>query len=94
LVATAASSFTTAITIPVGTRVLTCVIICASLPILRRRADVSAAHFTFLARDFIAGFAILSIIGLLVATQLREGPEISALVGVGLVAQRVIGRDL
>jgi len=93
-VATIASSFTTAITIAVGTRVLTYIVICASLPLLRRRADVSAAHFRLPAGDFIAGFAILSSIALLAATQLREGIEIAALVGVGLVAQKLLRRDL
>lgn len=93
-VATIASSFTTAVTISVGTRVLTYIVICASLPILRRRADVSAAHFRLPAGDFIAGFAILSSILLLAATQLREGIEIAALVSVGLVAQKFFRRDL
>lgn len=93
-VATIASSFTTAITIAVGTRVLTYIVICGSVPILRRRGDVSAASFQLPAGDFIAGFAILGSIALLAATQLREGVAILALVGVGLVAQRVLRRDL
>lgn len=93
-VATVASSFTTAITIAVGTRVLTYIVVCASLPIFRRRADVSAAHFTLPGGGCIAGFAILSSIGLPAATQLREGLEIAALVGVGLVAQKILRRDL
>ena len=92
--ATIASSFTIALTISVGTRVLTYIVICASLPILRRRADVAAAHFRLPAGNFIAGFAILSSIALLAATQLREGIEIAALVGVGLVAQKILRRDL
>lgn len=93
-VATIASSFTTAITIAVGTRVLTYIVICASVPILRRRGHVSAAYFQLPAGDFIAGFAILGSIALLAATQLSEGVAILALVGVGLVAQRVLRRDM
>ncbi len=93
-VATIASSFTTAITIAVGTRVLTYIVICASVPILRRRRDVSAAYFQLPAGDFIAAFAILSSIALLAATQLREGVAILALVAVGLVAQKVLRRDM
>lgn len=93
-VATLASSFTTAITIAVGTRVLTYIVICASVPILRRRRDVSAAYFQLPAGDYIAGFAILGSIALLAATQLREGIEIISLVGVGLLAQKVLRRDL
>lgn len=93
-VAPVASSFTTAITIAVGTRVLTYIVICASVPILRRRGDVSAAYFQLPAGDFIAGFALLGSIALLAATQLREGVAILALVGVGLVAQKVLRRDL
>jgi basic amino acid/polyamine antiporter, APA family len=93
-IASIASSFTTAITIAVGTRVLTYIVICASLPILRRRNDVPAAHFRLPAGDFIAGIAILGSIALLAATQLREGIEIIALVGIGLLAQKVLRRDL
>jgi amino acid transporter len=47
-----ASTFTTAISIAVETRVLTYVVICAALPVLRRRTDVPAARFTLPAGDF------------------------------------------
>lgn len=93
-VATLASSFTTAITIAVGTRVLTYIVICAAVPILRRRRDVPAAHFHLPAGNFVAGVAILGSLALLAATQRREGIAIIALVGVGLVAQKALRRDL
>jgi APA family basic amino acid/polyamine antiporter len=89
-----ASSFTTAISIAVGTRVLTYVVICAALPVLRRRTDVPAARFTLPAGDSIAGIAILASIALLAAIQACEGIALAALVGVGLLAQNVLRRDL
>ena len=93
-IATLASTFTTAITIAVGTRVLTYVVICAALPVLRRRSDVPAARFTLVAGDLIAGIAILGSITLLAATQAREGIALVAVVGIGLLAQKFLRRDL
>jgi APA family basic amino acid/polyamine antiporter len=93
-IATLASTFTTAITIAVATRVLTYVVVCAALPVLRRRTDVPAARFTVPAGDLIAGIAILGSITLLAATQAREGIALVAVVGIGLLAQKVLRRDL
>ena len=92
-IATLASTFTTAISIAVGTRVLTYVVICAALPVLRRRTNVPAARFTLPAGDSIAVIAILASIALLAAIQAREGIALAALVGVGLLAQNVLRRD-
>jgi len=93
-VATLASSFTTAITIAVGTRVLTYIVVCAALPILRRRTDVPAARFVLPAGDVIAAVAIVGSIALLAATQLREGIALVSLVAIGLLAQKVLRRDI
>jgi len=92
--ATLASSFTTAITIAVGTRVLTFMVICATLPILRRRTNVPAARFILPAGDFIAGIAILCSVALLAAIQMREGIALASLVGIGLLAQKALRGDL
>jgi amino acid transporter len=92
--ATLASSFTTAITIAVGTRVLSYVVVCAALPVLRRRTDVPPARFVLPAGNFIAAIAIAGSIALLAATQLREGIALAALVAIGLLAQKVLRRDI
>jgi basic amino acid/polyamine antiporter, APA family len=93
-IATVASSFTTAISIAVGTRVLTYMVICAAVPILRLRSDAPPSHFRLPAGDFIAGIAILGSVALLAATQLREDIEIIALIGVGLATQKALRRDM
>jgi len=92
-IATLASTFTTAITIAVGTRVLSYLVICVALPVLRRRNDVPAARFTLPAGDLIAAIAILSSIALLAAAEAREAIALAALVGVGLLAQKALRRD-
>ncbi len=92
-VATLASSFTTAITIAVGTRVLSYVVVCAALPVLRRRTDVPPARFVLPAGNFIAAIAIAGSIALLAATQLREGIALVSLVAIGLLTQKVLRRD-
>jgi amino acid transporter len=94
LLATLASTFTSAITAAVGTRVLTYLVICAALPILRRRRDVPPARLTLPAGDLIAGCAILGSLALLAAMQAREGIALAALLGIGLAAQRLFRRDL
>jgi hypothetical protein len=55
---------------------------------------VPAARFTLVAGDLIAGIAILASITLLAATQAREGIALVAVVGIGLLAQKVLRRDL
>jgi amino acid transporter len=93
-IATLASSFTTAITIAVGTRVLTYIVVCAALPILRQRTDVPPARFVLPAGNVIVAIAIAGSIALLAATQLREGIALAALVAIGLLAQKVLRRDI
>jgi APA family basic amino acid/polyamine antiporter len=93
-IATLASTFTTAITIAVGTRVLSYVVVCAALPVLRRRVDVPAARFRLPAGDLIAGIAILASLGLLAAAKASEAIELGVLVGIGLAVQRLLRRDM
>ena len=92
-IATLASTFTTAITIAVGTRVLSYMVICAALPVLRRRSDAPAARFRLPAGDLIAGIAILASLGLLAAAPAREAIAIAVLVGIGLLTQKLLRRD-
>lgn len=69
-------------------------VICAALPILRRRTNVSAARFMLPAGDMISGIAILGSVALLAATQMREGIALAALISIGLLAQKFLRRDL
>jgi len=92
-IATLASTFTTAITIAVGTRVLGYMVICAALPVMRRRKDAPAATFRLPAGDLLAGIALLASMGLLAAAPSREAIAIALLVGVGLLAQKPLRRD-
>jgi amino acid transporter len=93
-VTTLASSFTTAIAIAVGTRVLSYVVVCASLPVLRRRTNVPAARFVLPGGDVIAGIAIVGSAALLAATQLREGIALASLVVIGLLVQKALRRHM
>jgi amino acid transporter len=93
-IATLASSFTTAISIAVGTRVLSYVVVCAALPVLRQRADVTEARFTLPAGDFIAGVAIIASLGLLAAAKTSEAVALGVLVLIGLATQPLLRRDL
>jgi amino acid transporter len=88
--ATLASTFTTAITIAVGTRVLSYIVVCAALPTLRRRGDVAPARFRLPAGDLIAALSILASIALIAAARVSELVALAALVVIGLVAQRVL----
>jgi APA family basic amino acid/polyamine antiporter len=78
----------------VGTRVLSYVVVCAALPVLRRRVDVPAARFRLPAGDLIAGIAILASLGLLAAAKASEAIELGVLVGIGLAVQRLLRRDM
>jgi len=87
---TLASTFTTAISIAVGTRVLSYIVVCAALPALRRRRDVAPARFRLPAGDLVAALSIIASLALIAAARLAELVELTALVVAGLVAQRLL----
>ena len=88
---TIASSFTTAITIAVGTRVLTYIVVCAALPALRRRQDVPAARFKLPAGELIAGASIIACTALLATAKSTDLLALAVLVAVGLALRGVLG---
>ena len=60
LLFTLATTFTSALTITVGLRVIIYLVTCAALPVLRRRPGERAAAFRVPAGDLVAGIAVLT----------------------------------
>jgi amino acid transporter len=87
--ATLGSTFLQAVTITVVTRVVTWGLLCAALPVLRRRPDVAAASFVLPFGDVVAAVACLATVSLLLAATRWELALAAGLGAVGFVLRAV-----
>jgi amino acid transporter len=91
-VATLFSTFATALVIATSTRVLTYLVSCVALPVLRRRADVPAALFRVRAGDAVAVACTLLLVYLLLQSSWVELATLAAVSAVGLLPWALTGR--
>ena len=95
LLFTLATTFTSAVTITVGLRVLIYFVTCAALPVLRRRAGGVRAPFQVPAGDAVAVLCMAICVGLLALRPWAEIRQLAITVGLGALgwaASRAVGR--
>jgi amino acid transporter len=92
LVLTLATTFTSAVTLTVGFRVLVYLLTCAALPVLRRRAALPSASWRVPAGDLVATVSVLTCAALLAARPWPETRQLALAVGAGFVAYWLLGR--
>ena len=85
LLFTLATTFTSALTITVGLRVIIYLVTCASLPLLRRRPGEGRAAFRVPAGDAVAVIAVLTCIGLLAMRPWSETRQLVIVLVLGLL---------
>ncbi|MEP7325682.1 MAG: APC family permease, partial [Gemmatimonadota bacterium] len=78
------SSFASAATFTVEVRIMTYLVTCAALPVLRRRAGAPDGRFRVPAGEIVAVVSVLICIGLLATRPLREIWQMLAAAGIGL----------
>jgi amino acid transporter len=83
---TLATTFTSALTITVGLRVIIYLVTCAALPVLRRRPGQAPAAFRVPAGDAVALLSVVTCIGLLVMRPWTETRQLVIVLLVGMVA--------
>lgn len=82
---TLATTFTSALTITVGLRVIIYLVTCAALPVLRRRAGEERAAFRVPAGDAVAGIAMATCIGLLAMRPWSETRQLAIVLVLGVI---------
>ena len=83
---TLATTFTSALTITVGLRVIIYLVTCAALPVLRRRPGQAPAAFRVPAGDAVALLSVVTCIGLLVMRPWTETRQLVIVLLAGMVA--------
>lgn len=86
LLFTVVTTFTSAVTITVGLRVIIYIVTCAALPVLRRRAGRAQAAFVAPAGSVLAVCCVLIAVGLLASRPRADIIQLVAVVAIGLVA--------
>jgi amino acid transporter len=89
LLFTLATTFTSALTITVGLRVIIYLVTCASLPVLRRRPGQGPAAFRVPAGDLVALVAMLTCLGLLAMRPWAETRQLLVVLALGLAVWAV-----
>lgn len=92
LLLTLATTFTSAVTLTVGFRVLVYLLTCAALPVLRRQRTLPRASWRAPAGDLVATVSVLTCAALLVARPWPETRQLALAVGAGFVAYWLLGR--
>jgi len=85
LLFTLATTFTSALTITVGLRVIIYLVTCATLPVLRRRPGDAPATFRVPAGNLVAGFAVLTCLGLLAMRPWTETRQLVIVLVLGVL---------
>ena len=85
LLFTLATTFTSALTITVGLRVIIYLVTCAALPILRRRAGVERATFRVPAGDVVAAVSMATCAGLLAMRPWAEIRQLVIVIALGVL---------
>ena len=85
LLFTLATTFTSALTITVGLRVIIYLVTCSTLPILRRRPGEAPAAFRVPAGDAVAVIAVVTCIGLLAMRPWTETRQLLIVLLLGLL---------
>jgi basic amino acid/polyamine antiporter, APA family len=85
LLFTLATTFTSALTITVGLRVIIYLVTCATLPVLRRRPGEERAAFRVPAGNLVAVSAVLTCIGLLAMRPWTETRQLIIVLVLGLL---------
>jgi APA family basic amino acid/polyamine antiporter len=85
LLFTLATTFTSALTITVGLRVIIYLVTCATLPVLRRRQGEAQAAFRVPAGDLVAVIAMLTCVGLLAVRPWTETRQLVIVLVLGLL---------
>jgi len=85
LLFTLATTFTSALTITVGLRVIIYLVTCATLPVLRRRQGEAQAAFRVPAGDLVAVIAMLTCVGLLAMRPWTETRQLVIVLVLGLL---------
>lgn len=83
---TLATTFTSALTITVGLRVIIYLVTCAALPLLRRRHGAAAAAFRVPAGNLVAALSVVTCIGLLAMRPWAETRQLGIVLALGIVA--------
>ncbi len=83
---TLATTFTSALTITVGLRVIIYLVTCAALPLLRRRRGQAAAAFRVPAGDVVAVLSVATCAGLLAMRPWAETRQLAIALVLGVVA--------
>ncbi len=92
LVFTLVTTFTSAVTLTVGFRVLVYLVTCAALPVMRRRPDLPRASYRVPMGDGVAAAAVAVCAVLLAARPWAESRQLAVAVAAGFVAYRLVGR--
>jgi APA family basic amino acid/polyamine antiporter len=90
---TLATTFTSAVTITVGLRVLIYLVTCATLPVLRRRVDSPTPAFRAPAGDAVAALSIAICAGLLWSRPWTEIRQLVVVALVGAAGYLAVGRS-
>lgn len=90
LLVTLLSSFASAATFTVEIRIITYLVTCAALPVLRRRPDTPRAEFRVWAGEIVAVLSVLVCLGLLTTRPVREIWQMMGAIVVGLALLAVM----
>ena len=82
---TLATTFTSALTITVGLRVIIYLVTCVALPVLRRRPGEARAAFRVPAGDLVAALSIVTCVGLLAMRPWAESRQLAIVLVLGIV---------
>ena len=94
LLFTVVTTFTSAVTITVGLRVIIYIVTCAALPVLRRRAARPSATFVVPAGTPLAVCCVVIAVGLLASRPWADIIQLVAVVAVGLAAWFGVARPV
>ncbi len=92
LLLTLLTTFTSAVTLTVGFRVLVYLLTCAALPVLRRRRVLPRASWRAPAGDLVAAVSVVICTALLLARPWPETRQLLVAVGAGFIAYWLLGR--
>jgi APA family basic amino acid/polyamine antiporter len=93
LILTLATSFASAATFTVEIRVLTYLVTCAALPVLRHRQGEARSVFRVPGGDLVAGVSILICVSLLVSRPWGEIEQLIIAIGLGALLFILVGRQ-
>jgi basic amino acid/polyamine antiporter, APA family len=89
---TLASTFTSAATFTVEIRILTYLVTCAALPVLRRRAREGSTGFRVPAGDIVAMGSVVICIALILSRPVGELKQLAVAIGLGAVGYLVLAK--